>query len=132
MKKKGISAIIATLLLLVITIGLAMTAYFYINNMVQRSTSKVVTVEPGYCSSNNNVYTITLVITNTGTESIQSGDLKYTLNSGVVTNLALTGGSSYPISPRSTVVASISNANAGINNLIIITPSGSIRQQVFC
>jgi flagellin-like protein len=125
---KGISAVIATLLLLVITIGLAMTTYFYINNMVQRSTSKVITVEPGYCSGN----TITLVITNTGTENITNEDIKYTLNSGSVNYLTLAQGSSYPIQPRGTVVATISGAQSGVNNLIIITPSGSIKQQIFC
>ncbi|MBU5687784.1 MAG: archaellin/type IV pilin N-terminal domain-containing protein [Candidatus Aenigmatarchaeota archaeon] len=126
--KKGISAVIATLLLLVITIGLAMTAYFYINNMVQRSTSKVINIEPGYCSNG----VITLVITNLGTETIQNGDIKYTLNSGTVNNLNLATGSSYPIPPRGTAVATISGAVAGINNIIILTPSGSIKQQVFC
>ncbi|MBU5687791.1 MAG: hypothetical protein KQA31_00045 [Candidatus Aenigmarchaeota archaeon] len=126
--KKGISAVIATLLLLVITIGLAMTAYFYINNIVQKSTYKVITVEPGYCTGN----TITLVITNTGTEPIVNGDIKYTLNSGNVNNLALASGSSYPIPPRGTAVATISGAVSGVNNILLFTPSAQIRQQVFC
>ena len=122
---KGISAIIATLLLLVITIGLAMTAYFYINNIVQRSTSKAISVEPGYCSSN----TITLIITNMGTENITSSDIRFVLgnnqNPSVVLNPTI-------ISPRSTAIATISGAQTGMNNLIIITPSGSTRHQIFC
>jgi hypothetical protein len=106
-----------------------MTAYFYINNIVQRSIAKVITVEPGFCSGG----TITLVITNTGTENINSEDIKYTLNGGRVNNLPLATGSSYPIPPRGTAVATISGAVANqVNNLILITPSGSIKQQIFC
>jgi flagellin-like protein len=122
---KGISAVIATLLLLVITIGLAMTAYFYINNMVQRSTAKVITVEPGYCSGD----TITLVITNAGTETINSSDIRFVLGSNQNPSVNLNPPT---IQPRNTAVATISGAQSGVNNLIIITPSGSIRQQVFC
>jgi len=130
---KGISAVIATLLLLVITIGLAMTAYFYINNMVQRSTAKVITTEPGYCTKKGTTWEITFVITNTGTENINDGDIKYTLNSGPVYNLRLATGSSYPIPPRSSAVGNITTTQPGVNNLLIIPPSGSsIRQQVFC
>ncbi|MEM5878339.1 MAG: type IV pilin, partial [Candidatus Aenigmatarchaeota archaeon] len=74
---KGISAVIATLLLLVITIGLATTVYFYVNNIASRQTSKVVEVQ-GYCSVQGTTRTITLVITNLGTDPIVDNlDLKY-------------------------------------------------------
>jgi flagellin-like protein len=124
---KGISAVIATLLLLVITIGLAMTAYFYINNIVQRSTAKVITVEPGFCSGG----TITLVITNTGTETVTwPNDIRFVLGSNQNPSVSVNPPS---IPPRSTAVATISGAATNqVNNLIIITPSGSIRQQIFC
>ncbi len=123
---KGVSAVIATLLLLVITIGLAMTAYFYINNMVTKSTAKVVTVEPGFCTAN----TITLIITNSGTENIiYPGDIKFVLNNNQNPTVTV---NPTTISPRGTAVATISGAQTGANNLIIITTSGTIRQTIIC
>ncbi|MFH8080847.1 MAG: type IV pilin [Candidatus Aenigmatarchaeota archaeon] len=129
---KGISAVIATLLLLVITIGLAMTAYFYINNIVHRSTSKVITVEPGYCTPSSGGYLITVVITNTGTEPINQNDIKFVLNNNANPTVNYNPPTSFPLPPRGTTVASISTTQSGVNNLIVITPSGSIKQQVFC
>jgi len=123
---KGISAVIATLLLLVITIGLAMTAYFYINNIVQRTTAKAVTVEPGYCTNNQ----ITLVITNAGTETIDlQTDIKIVVNNNQNPTVNF---NPTTINPRQTSVATISGAISGMNNLLIVTPSGSQKQQVFC
>ncbi|MEM5777000.1 MAG: archaellin/type IV pilin N-terminal domain-containing protein [Candidatus Aenigmatarchaeota archaeon] len=123
--KKGISAVIATLLLLVITIGLAMTAYFYINNMVQRSTAKVINVEPGYCIGQ----TITIVLTNVGTENINKNEIKIVLNNNQNPTFTF---NPEDIPPRGTSIVTISGASAGMNNLLIITPSGSHRQQIFC
>ena len=124
---KGISAVIATLLLLVITIGLAMTVYFYVNNMASRQTAKVVDVQP-YCTLQGTTYIITLVITNIGTDPIVTGDLKYILNSGAANNINL---GATPLNPRSTTTVNI-NAQQGANTLILITPSGSTRLSVFC
>ncbi|MCX8178985.1 MAG: hypothetical protein N3D75_04120 [Candidatus Aenigmarchaeota archaeon] len=124
---KGISAVIATLLLLVITIGLAMTVYFYVNNMASRQTAKVIDVQP-YCSRN----IITLVITNIGTEPINGDntngyDLKYSLDNGQLTNIAL----SSPLNPRATTTYTIAT-QPGQHTLILVSPSGSTRLSVFC
>lgn len=127
---KGISAVIATLLLLVITIGLAATAYFYINNIVQRSIAKVVTVGEHFCSTSGTSRVITLVITNTGTENIEFGDIKYTLNNAPVQNLG--NQQQYPLPPRGSTVFTISGAASGSNTLLIIAPSGSIKLPIIC
>ncbi|MCS7135116.1 MAG: hypothetical protein NZ893_01615, partial [Candidatus Aenigmarchaeota archaeon] len=103
---KGISAVIATLLLLVITIGLAATAYFYINNIMQRSTAKVVSVEPGNCFGTN-PFTITFIITNIGTENIVSGDIRVVLNNNP--NTPVSFNPNLPLAPRGTTVASITS-----------------------
>ncbi|MBU5690118.1 MAG: type IV pilin [Candidatus Aenigmatarchaeota archaeon] len=129
---KGISAVIATLLLLVITIGLAMTVYFYVNNLAGKSTEKVINIETVYCTASGTSRTISVVFSNVGTSDILDGDIKFILNSGNAQNLPLASGTSYPIQPRNPAVGQIQGANIGSNTLVIISPAGTTRQVVVC
>ena len=55
---KGISAVIATILLLMITIAIASTAYMYVTGMIGGMTSKTISVSHASCDGG----AITLVI----------------------------------------------------------------------
>jgi len=68
--RKGISAVVATILLLVITISLAGLAYMYITNIFTASTSTLQVID-GYCVGG----TITWTIRNTGTVNISSSSV---------------------------------------------------------
>jgi flagellin-like protein len=57
---KGISAVIATLLMLVITVGLAITAYGFITNMFSQQTERQIEVADASCAPGSNNYYITV------------------------------------------------------------------------
>jgi flagellin-like protein len=59
---KGISAVIATLLMLVITVGLAITAYGYIQNLFTTQTEKQIEVADASCAAGVNTYYIAVRI----------------------------------------------------------------------
>lgn len=69
MKFKGISEVIATLLMLIITIALAGTAYLYISGYFRSSASKPV-IDPGtsYCDANN----VNVAVKNPGVDDIHN------------------------------------------------------------
>jgi len=57
---KGISAVIATLLMLVITVGLAITAYGFITNMFSQQTERQIEVADASCAPGAGSYYITI------------------------------------------------------------------------
>ena len=68
---KGVSAIIATILMLVITIGLAGTAYVYISGMLTGKTAQTISILDYSCTHPaGGVRGMTLVISNDGTADI--------------------------------------------------------------
>lgn len=79
---KGISAIIATILLLLITIAMAGTAYMYISGMLTGKTEKIVSILSATCSQNGE--TLTIVISNDGaSDAINAGtDLNWIVDEG--------------------------------------------------
>jgi flagellin-like protein len=68
---KGVSAIIATILMLIITIGLAGTAYIYISGVMTGRTAKTISLLDASCSGGD----ITVVLSNDGTTDITATDL---------------------------------------------------------
>lgn len=66
--RKGVSAIIATILLLMITIALAGTAYVYINRMITAQTDKVIQITSFTCSADGK--NLILVLNNIGSRNI--------------------------------------------------------------
>jgi flagellin-like protein len=71
---KGISAVIATLLLLVITLGLVGLAYGYITGIFGAKTGKVFSVISADCAGG----TATVVLRNDGTVNMVSTDINLT------------------------------------------------------
>ena len=65
---KGVAEIISVILMLMITIGIAGTAYVYIMGMMTQKTSKTISILQASCNTTH----ILLVITNEGTDKISS------------------------------------------------------------
>jgi len=63
--RKGIATIIATIILVVITIGLISTAYLYFASIVQ--VGAVVSIANAYCDSSNNIQ---ITVRNEGTQDL--------------------------------------------------------------
>lgn len=129
---KGISAIIATLLLLVITMGLAVTAYFYVNSLITQKTGKSISVDHADCISAGANNQIVIVLTNIGNLPIESGDIKITLGNQLINNNAIVFNPSLPIQPRNTTVASYSTTSRGPQTLLVTTPSGTSSFNLIC
>lgn len=74
---KGISVIIATIILVVITIGLVATAYVYISGLITARTRKSLSLVDSYCVKDTN-YKIYVYLKNEGTADIDtSSDLTF-------------------------------------------------------
>jgi len=71
---KGVSDIIAEILMLVITIGMAGTAYVYISGMLTGKTGQTISMLD-YTCTNTSVRIINMVISNDGTDNIASAVL---------------------------------------------------------
>ncbi len=127
MRKKGISAIIATVLLLLITIALAGTAYVYMSGMITGRTSKTISVLDASCSGT----TITAVISNDGTSAITyASDIKILV--GNIQDTVVTYNPVTSLPPHVSAVITAINGVAGANTLLIVSPSNAIRQVVYC
>lgn len=121
---KGISAIVATLLLLLITMGLATVAYFYISGVITGRTSKVISVLDASCSGG----TITFVISNDGSVDITDAEIRV-----LIDNIDKSGNFNFgTISPRNTAVASNGGYGAGPHRFLITSPSNTVRDTVYC
>jgi len=121
--KKGISTIIATILLLIITISLAGTAYMFITGLLTRQMSKPISILGASCNTTNHIM---LVISNDGTESINKNDL--TIFNGSV---QITEFEDISISPKSSGTTAF-QAASGSNPVRAISPSNSVEVTVWC
>jgi len=121
--KKGISTIIAVILLLVITISLAGTAYIFIIGMLRGQMSKPISILGASCNTTNG---ITLVISNDGTDLITENDL--TIFNGSV---QLTDFDSISIPPKDSNFTSF-GGGSGSNHIRVISPSNSVEITVWC
>ena len=124
---KGVTAIIAIILLLVITIALAGIAYMFTQNILKKSTS-LVSVD-AYCVSGD-ITNITILAMNEGTSKITASQVKIIkidsdctapatfaedLEPGKWTNVTLTGCST-----------------GKMHRFRLLTPAGSVPVSVYC
>jgi flagellin-like protein len=131
---KGISTIIASILLLVITIGLAGTAYIFISSLLTTSISKTINVLDMSCtpSGNPNKGNITVILSNDGTVNIKDSELIVMVDGNVKSDKFPFNPD--PVTPHSTAVATSSDDyGSGVHTVVVTSPSNSIRgQSVFC
>ncbi len=121
--KKGISTIIAVILLLIITISLAGTAYMFIIGMLRRQMSKPISILGASCNTTNY---ITLVISNDGTETIKEDEIDIYIDDQRI------GTFGKPIQPKNTNSSSDFPGNTDSNNVRAISPSNSVEITVWC
>ena len=123
---KGVSEIIGTILMLIITIGLAGTAYVYISGLLTGKTEKTISLLDASCNKTH----ILLVLANGGTATIAPNEVTVYINNQI--NSATLSG---PLNPRNTTV--LPDLSTGLNRresntVLIVSPSNSIRQSVWC
>lgn len=122
---KGVSAVIATILMLMITIALAGMAYMYISGIFTTQTQGVEVVD-SYCAAG----TVTLVIRNIGTANITSLTCTQTAPSG--DTCSFTGVNTAPGTTQSFTDAC--SGTGGRSCVYRITPpvGRSVTASVFC
>lgn len=121
--KKGISTIIATILLLIITISLAGTAYMFITGMLTGQMSKPISILGASCNTTDD---ITLVISNDGIDPIKENEIDILIDGQRI------GTFGKPIQPKETNVSSEIKGKSGSNNLRATSPSNSVEITVWC
>ena len=134
MTRKGVSGIIATILLVLITIALVGTAFLYFSGIIGGKTSKTVSLSMASCDGN----VMTLVVINEGTVSIQDEDLKILVDNELRTTdfIEAGGDNDYTISPHKEIVLIDNTAGRYTSGqsytVIVVSPTNSIRQVVSC
>ena len=132
MSNKGVSGIIATILLVMITIGLVGTAYVYFSGMVGGKTGKTISIE-----TSCNGTAITLVVTNDGTVNVQDDDLSILVDNADRKSSFLEpgGDADYSINPHESIVLVDGTADrysSGNSYTVLVTSVNSARQVVTC
>ena len=128
---KGISTIIASIILVVITIGLISVAYLYMTGLLSGTTANNIQLMDAYCDLvGSNQYNITSMIKNIGTANVTS--LSFFVNGKTASNTCGTINLA-PQEPITCVVYQIGGANIpkGTHQLRIIS-STSVGGPVIC
>jgi len=79
---KGVSDIIATILMLIITIGLAGTAYVYISGIMTARTAITLSVQAVTCTGSDPGDSFTVVVLNDGTTDVAAGTISISVGGG--------------------------------------------------
>jgi archaellum component FlaF (FlaF/FlaG flagellin family) len=122
---KGISTIIASIILVVITIGLISVAYLYMSGLITGATSKNLSLSDAYCDSNTN--TIYALIKNDGTVSVAISDIKFYIDGSSVSAGVCTGN----LAAGATTTCSLTTTT-GQHELRIIGPSNALPGSIRC
>jgi FlaG/FlaF family flagellin (archaellin) len=132
---KGISTIIAVILLLIITIALSGTAYMFITNLMGSRMEKVVALLDSTCNNN----ALLIVLRNDGTKQITSNDLKILVNNVDRTScypnlVPINPGTSIASSNTTTAGCPVGTMGSlsGSTGLLIVSPSNSVRVTIWC
>ena len=123
---KGVSAVIATILMLIITIGLAGTAYVYISGMLTTKLEKTISVLDATCNESH----ILLVVNNDGTDKLGTDEFTVYINNQRVQPNPL----STSLAPHTIAVLTDlgTGVKSGSNTVLVVSPSNSIRYTIWC
>ena len=128
---KGISTIIATIIMVVITIGLISVAYLYMSGLIISTTATNIQLSDAYCNTTHIIY----LIRNIGTSGITSltfymdGAQKTDTNSGLKCNPDVTTTS--PLGPSNST-SCFHNATKGIHQIRVVGPSNAAPGTISC
>lgn len=123
---KGIATIIATIILVVITIGLVSTAYLYFAGIVQ--VGPVLSVASAYCNSTTD---ITITLRNEGTDPVSTGSITWLLGGNAITGVTCDKTTLDAAGTTSCVIDN-TQANSGVNNIMAIGPRNQAGGPVTC
>ena len=128
---KGISTIIATIMMVVITIGLISVAYLYMSGLITGATAQNIALMDAYCDAATN--TINTLIKNDGTTSITLSNVKFYVNgttTGITVPPACSGAST--LAAGATITCGITGIADGFQELRIVGPSNAVGGTVEC
>jgi|GEM_PF-1829255 flagellin-like protein len=137
---KGITPIISTIILLLIAIGLAGTAYVYISSYVTPLTAKDFTIVPGsescVASTSTNTGNVSVRVINTGSTTLATADLttrQINDNTAAAITFSVLSGQSGSISLNCTNSTGTAPCPAGnIHTIKVGTVSGVKSARVTC
>ena len=130
MLNKGVSGIIAAILLVVIVIALVGVSYLYFSGLIQGKTEKTISISDIYCTSTPD---IVAVVSNDGTSSMNTNELTVFVDG--------TQDASVTFNPAGTLTAhnttTITDIDQGVSigntyTVLIVSPGGSARREVNC
>jgi flagellin-like protein len=130
---KGVSAVIATILMLMITIAMAGVAYMYISGIFTSKTGTVVDIDETATSCSGT--TITVFVRNTGTIAFSKAliTLSGTNSAGVaMTGGACTAGTLNAGAGSLTCGTTLTGASTGNNRIVVSGPSNTVTGSVYC
>lgn len=134
---KGISAVIATIMMLVITIALAGVAYLYISGIFTQQTGRIVALEESatFCNTTG----IFLYVKNTGTQAFSKSNLNIGLQGSTLRDCNSTAAGDTAVPPGGASVLcenSITGTAQGFNTIIVsgkgLGPTNTIRTPISC
>ncbi|MEM5879168.1 MAG: hypothetical protein QXU74_01610 [Candidatus Aenigmatarchaeota archaeon] len=129
---KGISTVIATLLMLMITIGLAGMAYMYIRGVFTGITSKTITIVDVGCVPGTSYYVVVKNLDSSLTIT-PSTDLIVRVDNAVATTITWNPTSITPGGISSGTITNPAGGAAGTAHKIKVTgPSNSDEKSVYC
>ena len=130
---KGISAVIATILMLMITIAMAGVAYMYISGIFTAKTGTLVEIDTTATSCTGT--TITVYVRNTGTIAFNKNliSLSGTSSSGgTLTGGTCTAGTLNAGAGSVACGVSLTAATLGNNRIVVSGPSNTATGSVYC
>ncbi len=127
---KGISVIIATIILVVITIGLVSTAYLYIMGLIKGRTATNIELVYSYCNSTGHM---SVIVKNIGTSNITTTDIDFIVD-GSSKSCSNTGEWTGDIGSgdAKSCVISLGSGATGYHDLTVVGPSNAISAKVEC
>jgi len=123
--KKGISTIIASIILVVITIGLISTAYLYFSSIV--TVGSIVSIASAHCDSSG---AITVAIRNDGTANLNVYGLTWIVEG--TQQPTPTCGTGTLVPGNSTTCELTAMVIPGVNNIVAIGPKNQAGGPVTC
>jgi len=127
---KGVSAIIATILMLIITIGLAGTAYVYISGIMTTRTAVTLSVSDATCEGIAAGDEIRVITVNDGTTDAAAADITIYINGAdLCTEVDVDSRKS---AVHTCTVAAPGDFVDGNNEILVVYPGGSARGVAYC
>ena len=126
---KGISVIIATIILVVITIGLVATAYIYISGLITGSTAKNIELVYASCNRVDGTGNMTIIVKNIGTTTFSPSNISVFVDGS---KKSVTWDPSTDLSVGDSTSTTVSGLDLGYHDVSIVGPSNSISVRVQC